>query len=396
MLIAFQKYIQKQITLPIFIFLIICKGQYAYSQDTTLYSYSDHDNKIFYSSLQSIITGNQPISYFAWMPSFMPVERPIPLGTKEGKYGYLFEGNFDQSFTLFQGRSNSNYFLKTTRISFRFAPTLRLTFDMNNYLLPTNEKVGGQVDKVIWDNYSHHIIYQKKNDSTESDDLLNWDKNEKPVKMIYLSFTGMHFSNGLILSKVFLDSTHTRNDYQSGYFSTNYFQAMVNYSYLKIKLLTVGIGYQIDVSGMHAQQNRYGQNRILLVLQSRSKPRIAYFNIIPQLRTIHEKDLITGKSYTLKRLWEHRIRIESEYILGNLSDFHRSSDYRFSTHFYYEILPLRSRSVGALFHAYYGRDYLNIRYDDIVFGIMAGLTLDINKYRTPRFSEKDYIVNAKR
>jgi hypothetical protein len=160
-------------------------------------------------------------------------------------------------------------------------------------------------------------------------------------------------------------------------------------------LLTGGLGYQFDLGGMPEQTNRYGQNRILLILQSRSKPRTAFFNIIPKLRTIKEIDINTGKSYTLKRLWEHRVRIESDYILGNLDDFHRSQNYRFGVHFYYEILPLRSRSIGAIFHAYYGRDYLNIRYDDIVLGIMGGLTLSINKYNSPQFSAKDYIVKTK-
>ena len=368
--------------------LVICKPFIAYSQDTTLYAYSENDKKVFCTSLQSIFTGNQPVSYFAWMPAFLPIERPIPLSSNEGKYGYLFEGKFDQSYTIYQGRSSSNYFFQTTRISFKYAPTLRLTFDMNNYLLPTNQKVGGQIDKVIWDNHTNNILFQKNNDS------IGIDKISKPIKMIYFSFTGMHYSNGLILKPVFYDSLHIRNNYQSGYFSTNYFQLMAYYAYLDNKLLTVGLGYQYDVSGMPEQWNRYGQHRICMVLQSRSKPRIAFFNFIPALRTITETDIHTHKKYTLKRLWEHRIRIESEYILGNLTDFNRSNAYRFSSHFYYEILPLRSRSVGAFFHVYYGRDYLNIRYDDVVFGLMGGLTLAIDKYKCPQFSEKQYIVNT--
>lgn len=392
MQISLRNKVHKRVLANLLLVLIICFGENVFSQDTTLYSYCDNGRKIFCTALQSIITGNQPISYFAWMPAFYPVERPIPLQSNEGKYGYLFEANFDESFTLFKGRSNANYFLQTTRLSFKYAPTIRLTFDMNNYILPTNQKVGGQIEKVIWDNYTNNFLYQKNNKNSES---INWERSNKPIKMIYLSLTGMHYSNGLILQKVFFDSAKTRNNYQNGYFSTNYFQGILYYSYFQKKLLTAGLGYQFDVSGMPAQLNRYGQNRILIILQSRSKPRTAFFNIIPQLRTIKEKDINTGKIYTLKRLWEHRLRIESEYILGNLNDFHRSNEYRFGMHFYYEIIPLRSRSVGAMFHVYYGRDYLNIRYDDIVFAIMGGLTLSIEKYKSPRFSTKDYIVNGK-
>ncbi|MFZ4796380.1 MAG: hypothetical protein ACOYMA_02735 [Bacteroidia bacterium] len=372
------------------ILLMTSKTAILFAQDTTLYAYSDNDKKIFYTSLQAVFIGNQPISYFAWMPEFYPIERPIKLQSEEGKYGYLFEANFDQNYTLFQGRSNANYFWQTTKLSFKYAPLLRLTFDMNNYLLPTNQKVGGQLEKVLWDNHTNYKIYKKNLETIDEKSLRN---STKPIKMVYLSLTGMHYSNGLIFQKNFSDSAKTRNNYQKGYFSTNYFQAIFYYSYLQQKLLTIGLGYQLDVSGMNDQMNRYGQNRILLILQSRSKPRTAYFNLVPRLRTIKETDNNTGKTYVLKRLWEHRFRFESEFIAGNLDNFKRSQDYRFGMHLYYEILPLRSRSVGAMIHTYYGRDYLNIRYDDVVFGVMGGLTISFNKYINPRFSAKNYIVN---
>lgn len=398
MMIQLIYHIRKNYNISLFICFILFGFHKSFAQDaakdTILYSYSNNDHKIFYTALQTIITGNQPISYFSLVPAFYPVERPLTLRPEEGQAGYLFEGSFDQAYTLFQGRSNSGYFLQTSRFSFRFAPTLRLTLDKYLYLLPTNQKVGGQIDKVLWDNHSSNIVYQKNGKSVAYDDLTAWNRSNRPVKMIYMSITGMHYSNGLMLTKVYLDSAHTRNNYQSGYFSSNYFNAMFYYSYFNKKLLTSGLGYQFDFTGIPEQWNRYGEHRILLMLQSRSRPRTAYFNFIPRMRTLYEKDIVNGKVYTLKRLWEHRIRIESEYILGNLSNFQRSSDYRFCMHFYYEILPLRSRAIGALLHAYYGRDYLNIRYDDIVFGIMGGLTLTFNKYMPPRFSQKDYVVRV--
>jgi hypothetical protein len=33
-----------------------------------------------------------------------------------------------------------------------------------------------------------------------------------------------------------------------------------------------------------------------------------------------------------------------------------------------------------MFQAYVGRDYLNIRYDDIIFTVRAGLTFSLDKY----------------
>ena len=223
------------------------------------------------------------------MPQFAPIERPIPLKNGEGYDGLLFEGNMDQCFTLFQGRNSDNYFLQTTRLSFRYAPTVRFTYDENNYLLPPNQKIGGQLDKVIWDSYTNNMLWDKAR-RMDYKFQTGWNKTNSPLHTIYMTLAGMHYSNGLLLTGIYLDTLRRRNNYQTGFFATNYFQWMLVYSYFDQKLLTAGLGYQYDFGGMTEQINRYGQQRVLLLLQSRSKPRAAWFNLIPPLRTIKAID----------------------------------------------------------------------------------------------------------
>lgn len=361
--------------------------------DSSIIAYSENENASFISSLHSVINANRGISYFSVLPVFNPVERILPLKSGEGLDGNLFEGNLDMCFSVFKGKRSTNYFWQTTNLSFRYKPSIRLAFDFSdNYLLPTNQKIGGQIEKVLWENYTNRNVFTRRKLTYDKNDLLKWEGSKIPLNIISVTICGMHYSNGLVLQNIFSDSTKMRNNYQSGYFSTNYIQTMFMFSRLTDKLLSAGVGYQFDVQSIPAQLNRYGEHRILLQLQSVSKPRTAWFNLIPSLRSLKITDSKSNRQFVFKRLWQHRARLESEYIIGNLSNFNRSSDYRFAIHLYYEILPLRSKSVGFMIHAYYGRDYLNIRYDDVVYAVMGGVTLSLDKLIMPRFNANKYLV----
>jgi hypothetical protein len=80
-----------------------------------------------------------------------------------------------------------------------------------------------------------------------------------------------------------------------------------------------------------------------------------------------------------------------EYILGNMSNFDRSKKNRFGIHFYSEIDFAKSRTTGIVFHLYHGRDYLNIRYDDIITGGNIGLSFNLMKYKPPRQKSSSFI-----
>ena len=82
--------------------------------------------------------------------------------------------------------------------------------------------------------------------------------------------------------------------------------------------------------------------------------------------------------------YEHHFRLESDYIFGNLDRFspnlvNDANKYRFNVKAMYEFAPKNHYSVGYFISAYYGRDYLNIRFDDIIFSVQAGITLNLNK-----------------
>ena len=68
-----------------------------------------------------------------------------------------------------------------------------------------------------------------------------------------------------------------------------------------------------------------------------------------------------------------------EYIVGDLSNYPYENKYRFGCHAYLTYMPSTTNEVGFLIHGYTGRDYLNIRFDDIVFIGELGLYMRINK-----------------
>lgn len=105
-----------------------------------------------------------------------------------------------------------------------------------------------------------------------------------------------------------------------------------------------------------------------------------------KLRFEYQFDYYTGpvgKKQFYQREWHFRLK--GEYIADNVDRFvpniqNSNKKYRFSNHVFIEYRPLVSRSVGYMIHGFYGRDYLNIRYDDIVFIGMIGITFSMDKY----------------
>lgn len=71
--------------------------------------------------------------------------------------------------------------------------------------------------------------------------------------------------------------------------------------------------------------------------------------------------------------------LSASYIIDELPGFPLEQKYRLGWHAYLTYMPSTTNEVGFLIHTYTGRDYLNIRYDDIVFIAEAGLYMRINK-----------------
>jgi len=364
--------------------------------DTVITAYDDHTEGTVYAGMQRLLNGVQPISYIAPLPQFDVVERIRPLRFGEGVNGYIIEGWIDQTFTLLQGRSQMDHFAQTSRVSFRYAPALRMTRDNSSNLLPTNQRVGIQIDKVLWDNHTNIIFRSRRNRFKYVTDT-SWYASTQPFQMVHASFNALHYSNGqaegVYNPDYPEDSIIKRNDYLKGDFSTNILNFSLIYSYYDEYLFSASLGYQRDshwggpFEFIDEQRGRYGMDRIIGYLQFRSKPVRSWFK-----KEINVKDVYHDKAYRVKRLVEHRLRFDFEYILGKLDEFNRSKDYRFNAHLFYELSSLRSRTAGIIFHIYYGRDYMNIRYDDIVFAAMVGVSFSLTKYRHPRFNAKAQIL----
>lgn len=356
--------------------------------------YEDYTDSSVYTAMQRIMNGLLPVSYFSLKTfAIQPVERILPLREGEGKNGYLMEGQIDQVFPLMWNRNQEGHFAQTSRLSFRYAPALRMTEDDSHVIIPTNQKVGVQFDKVLWDNQTKYFIFPPPRHAYDFKDNYQWMRGKDPLKMWQLQLNLMHFSNGQ-RSGVYAtteDSVMQRNDYTKGDFSTNYFNAMIIYSRYRYSLFSAGIGYQEELGTYDGtfnysieQERRYGRHRVLGLLQYRTKP---FSN--PVNRHIKFRDPSSGKWYKVDRQIELRVRLETEYIVGDLSDFKRSKDYRLNTHFFAELDFFRSRSFNIFLHGYYGRDYFNIRYDDIVWAIHFGASFALIRYRPPRFDPNE-------
>ena len=347
-----------------------------------------------YGGMQQIITANWPVSYVSpLLLRFTPLrKRNVDLQFGEGQKGYILEGVTDLQFLLGQGRPTSNHFWQTTRFTLHYAPAVRMTYDNSSNLLPTNQKIGLQFDKVLWDNYTKNSLFNNRSLALDNEKIDFWKREKDPLQIVYLTAFAMHYSNGQPEGVWYNnDPSFNRNDYLSGDFSTNMISVSATYARFYKNLFSVNLGYQNDANWfgpfvyIREQNARYGHHRITGFAQWLSKP---LRHPLRATATVVGSD---GNYYVVDKKWEWKIRSEWEYILGNLKNY-PGKKYRLNTHLFIEGMPLRSRAVGYIAHFYLGRDYFNIRYDDPIFSTMLGISLKLKKFRNPRFDPDDAII----
>ncbi|PCJ63947.1 MAG: hypothetical protein COA58_15055 [Bacteroidetes bacterium] len=355
-----------------------------------------NDDSSVYTGMQSILLGNAPISYITMFPSYTSVKkRALALRDGEGADGYLLEGNIDLVFPIAMGRNQMKHWKQTTKLSFRYNPGIRMTLGSSNPIYPTNQKVGFMGEWIFWNSHVKKSI--KKYDPYYYVNKDNWKATTTPLKMANLEVSVMHFSNGQPPGTVYSDSFgNFRNDYISGDFSTNYVNIKAVFSNLSgNNLFSMSLAGQRDMSFggafnfNDAQIKKYGQWRLQNSMQIRFKPK--------NTKSLKKwEDPVKGKVYRLPRNFiAYRIRLENEWILDNdLSEFQGSNKYRYSGHLFFEMNPLNYRAVGVIIHAFYGRDFFNIRYDDVVIGGGVGLSFTLSKYYPPRFDSKQILLGA--
>lgn len=338
----------------------------SFSQDGDSLRYTT-DNSSLYYAIQHIWLSQDGISYMTIPTSgFNNIsaigKRRVPLREGEGKNGVFLAANLDFRLLLFMGRAHNKPWMRRIRSTFDYRVNFRMTNDESKPIVPYSQDVGFGLDIALYDNINGFI----------------WKDQQRQDLPTYLHFTTLkfklhHYSNGQSPGFFFGTPDGIRNDYLSGDFSTNFFSANVVSSLANTErkdLYNVGLGLRADW-GLESggfifspeQEKRYGKLRVEYLFDYYTGP--------------------VGKNKYRMREWHFRLK--GDYIADNLDLFipnlqNTNKKYRFSSHLFVEYRPLISRSVGYMIHLFYGRDYLNIRYDDIVFIAMGGLSFTINKY----------------
>jgi hypothetical protein len=281
--------------------------------------------------------------------------RTIPLRNGEGTEGYWLEGNFSNRFVIHKGKYYNPQWLQRLRFTFDVGLTPRLTRDSSSPLLPSNNKFGVGLDILL-----------------SSIGSLIKERTTPAWLTVQLS----HYSNGQADSFFIKEDGNQRNNYRSGDFSTNYLRIMFNLANISARehIISTAVGWQkeIDLQGPLGMSpelyNNYGKQRLLFSFQWLRASRLVTVN-----------NLFTEKTKKVVKQRQFSFRTDMEYIIGDLSGFRLENKYRFGWHAYLTYMPSITNEVGFLIHTYTGRDYLNIRFDDIVFIGEAGLYMRINK-----------------
>jgi hypothetical protein len=337
-------------------FTTCCLVVNAQQQDWSSDSLSQGNPNIRMDRYRAILRYHDPLMYVAF-PVIEPIaSRPVPLVNGEGKNGYWLEGNFAYRFSLFQAKYYSYPLLQRLRPTIDFELTPRLSRDDSNPLLPINNKLGFGVDFLL-------------------SSLRGLSKER--ATMVWTTFQLHHYSNGQADS-FYIESPVKRNNYRSGDFSTNYWKGLLHIGLAGRKhMVTASVGYRqdIDLGGPFTRTqelyDNYGEKRALASIQFINRTReveATYLN-----RATTEEDIVKVHK---QRQWLYRS--ELEYILGSLSNYNRNHEHRLGWHNYLTYLPSVHSEVGFMLHTYTGRDYLNIRFDDIVFVGEAGIFLRFN------------------
>ena len=330
--------------------------------------------KTIYHALQRSWIANQETSYGSVAPYIESIsERRIPLRQGEGENSnfYLLEANLDLRFPLLFGRASGSDWKKRNRITFDYNGTFRMTLDDSKPLTPGSNRVGLGWNYSIYNNYTGF--------SADEDESTLITASPKNFKFWNVLARLLHYSNGQADGFFYVpdesNPNNFRNSYLDGDFSTNYVyleltRGIYNKNVKSLHQFSFGYRYDFGIDPVLSfsveQEDAYGRNRI------------------------HGK--YDYRTLRFTKNCEHHLRLELDYILGNLDNFrpnlaNDSKKYRFAVRAMFELAPRSHRSIGYFISGFYGRDYLNIRYDDIIYSIQVGVTLTLDKFFMPKLDE---------
>ncbi|HKH60040.1 MAG TPA: hypothetical protein VKA49_04365 [Flavitalea sp.] len=337
-------------------FLIACRTQaqdYTWSPDSIQRSSRNYPMDRYHD----ILRYHDPVMYLAF-PIITPiVDRKIPLVDGEGEDGFWLEGQFGYRFVISQGKYFSYPLIQRLRFTFDVGLMPRMARDDSSPLLPSNNKFGLGFDFLL----SNLSQLKKEN-----------------ANLLWATVQFHHYSNGQADS-FFIDNPIKRNNYRGGDFSTNYYRVFLTAARNNEEkgIISASVGYQKDlnISGPLARSKEltsyYGDNRLLgsIQLTKRSK-----------LVSVHYQNRATPGLDSVRLLKRRQLilRTEFEYIMGGLAKWEGENKRRFAWHNYFTYMPSVTNEVGFMIHTYLGRDYLNIRFDDVVFIGELGICVKFN------------------
>ncbi len=330
------------------------KGQeYTWSPDSLWRSSRNYPMDRYHD----ILRYHDPVMYLAF-PVITPiVDRKLPLEEGEGKNGFWLEGQFGYRFVISQGKYYSYPFVKRLRFTFDVSLMPRMARDDSSPLLPSNNKFGLGLDFLL--SNLKQLTKEKAN-------------------LVWTTLQLHHYSNGQSDS-FFINNPVKRNNYLGGDFSTNYARIYLNTGRDNREkgIISDAVGYQKDfnISGPLTRSKEldsyYGNDRLLLNLQLTKKSKLV---------SVHYRNRAKPGLDSVRLLKRRQLglRSELEYITGGLAKFEGSNKRRLAWHNYLTYMPSVTNEVGFMIHTYLGRDYLNIRFDDIVFIGEVGICVRFN------------------
>lgn len=365
-----------------------------FSPITKITRYPTLNDTSTFSIIREIWKTNQDFTYITFPIVKSIGERRINLQQKEGKQGYKFEANLNFRLPLFKPNENTGAFMNISRFTLDYHSNFRMTADSSSPLTPPTQEVGLGYDINIWNNKQRAFSSLFKGDTFKEPSTIG------AIKSFSLTLQMHHYSNGqppgfFIYSSDSSDSSEVRNDYSRGDFSTNFIKVSGLYNILTPKnnlwsFTTWGrfdgrfYGFEFTPD----QQYRFGQNRAGVSIDFLSKP---------QMRNKTKTWVQKGKQLTIKKAFVFQARLSIETIIGKLHLFDANltstnNTYRTNINIDLRYLPLNSSSISIFTKFYIGRDYLNIRYDDIIWTSQLGISVPLNRFYMPRWDSKESLV----
>lgn len=351
-----------------------------------------------YPLLFEMMNADRRISYVQFgREKPMTSDRLLRLEPQEGGSGFVAEPYLDFSFPVFQKQvlkdinvdplkenkkdQNIRPLWGYSRIILNYNFHTKITKTRSSPILPPTNSFGIQLDRLLFmrrfDQDTVDVIKTGFRNAFQIKKTMHAYGEHEKVLFVYLSVLFKHYSNGQDGKE--LKEPFNRGNYENGNFSTNFISPKITASLLDTRnwLYHFSVAYQREIGDSTGflsleetqSDRRYGLNRLRIDFQIRGN--LSFFDNNRLLRR-------------LKPI-EWRFRTEFEQILDlNLDQYPYSRKFRSGANVYFELSHVYIRSLGLFVHGYWGRDPLNIRYDDPIKFLKFGITIEPGKYTSSR------------